>query len=34
MPFAYDIVLWDKIRSEVNAILEFWQSALEFKGFR
>ena len=34
MPFAYDIVLLNKIRSEVNATLEFWRSALEFKGFR
>ena len=34
MSFAYDIVLLDKIRSGVNAKVEFWRSALESKGFQ
>jgi len=32
--FADDIVLADETRSEVNAKLEIWLGALEFKGFR
>lgn len=31
--FVDDIVLADETRSEVNAKLEIWQGALEFKGF-
>ena len=34
MLFAYDIVLTENSREEVNCKLEMWREALESKGFR